>query len=77
MSHKIKTPLYGNIVFTKHLKNTNLEEFQSNYKNTNNQSGQTLMLIKNDILDFAKIKSGKLKLDIKLLCCLSVLRTNN
>ena len=65
MSHEIRTPLNGIIGFTELLKNTNLEEIQSNYMNTINQSAQTLMAIINDILDFSKIESGKLDLDIK------------
>jgi CheY-like chemotaxis protein/anti-sigma regulatory factor (Ser/Thr protein kinase) len=65
MSHEIRTPLNGIIGFTELLRNTNLQEIQSNYMNTINQSAQTLMAIINDILDFSKIESGKLDLDIK------------
>jgi PAS domain S-box-containing protein len=65
MSHEIRTPLNGVIGFSKLLNNTPLNEIQSQYLETVNQSAETLLNIVNDILDISKIEAGKLTLEIK------------
>lgn len=65
MSHEIRTPLNGIIGFTHLLMESNLKKKQAEYMNTVNESANLLMHIVNDVLDFSKIESGKLELNIQ------------
>jgi len=73
MSHEIRTPLNAVIGLTGILENTKLDAHQQDLVETIRQSGETLLITINDVLDFAKIESGKLELEFKpfnLLDCL-------
>ena len=60
MSHEIRTPMTAIIGFTKVVLKTNLSEKQKEYMNAIKTSGDSLIVLINDILDLAKVDSGKM-----------------
>ncbi|MFT6153574.1 MAG: signal transduction histidine kinase [Crocinitomicaceae bacterium] len=68
MSHEIRTPLNGIIGIADLLSQGQMEESQSQYVKTIQNSGEALLAIINDILDFSKIEAGKLELENTDFC---------
>lgn len=65
MSHEIRTPLNGVIGYNQLLMQTNLSETQKRYLNSMNQCSIQLMQIINDVLDFSKLSSGQMSMNIE------------
>ena len=63
MSHEIRTPLNGLLGMSELLKTTKLADKQREYVETIQLSGEALLSIINDILDYSKIESDMMELD--------------
>ncbi|MDP3468429.1 MAG: ATP-binding protein [Daejeonella sp.] len=62
MSHEIRTPMNGVLGMATLLSETRLSQEQLEYINAIKQSGESLLNIINDVLDFSKIESGYFEL---------------
>ncbi len=62
MSHEVRTPLNGVIGMVEILANTRLDEEQRSYVRNIHSSANNLLELLNNVLDVAKLQSGKLEL---------------
>lgn len=67
MSHEIRTPMIGILGMAELLRSEELTERQRKLAETVHASGEALLTILNDLLDIAKIESGKLTLQAQVL----------
>ncbi len=63
MSHEIRTPMNGVIGMTSLLRDTTLSEQQRHYVEVIRGSGESLLRVINDILEFSKVESGHIQLE--------------
>ena len=63
VSHEIRTPMTGIMGILRLFKDTKLSRDQADYLFAIQKSGDTMMALLNDILDFEKIESGNMQLE--------------
>ncbi len=68
MSHEIRTPLNGIIGFTSLLRQTELNSEQKEQVDIIKKSGDLLLNVISDILDFSRIESGQIELEEEDYC---------
>ncbi|BFM10481.1 hypothetical protein R50072_06340 [Simiduia litorea] len=63
MSHEIRTPMNGVLGMSELLGATPLTEQQTRYNQAIHSSGQSLLILINDLLDYSRIEAGKMSLE--------------
>ena len=66
MSHEIRTPMNGMLSLAQVLRTTNLDEQQHEYLQSIERAGGILISLIDDLLDLARIESGRLEVNIKV-----------
>lgn len=65
MSHELRTPLNGIIGFATLLQDTTLTPEQADYAETIRKSGEALLALTNELLDYSRIDAGRMQLDLQ------------
>jgi len=64
MSHEIRTPMNGVLSMAQVLENTSLDDQQKSYLDSIKRSGDSLLVLIDDLLDLSKIESGTFNLQL-------------
>lgn len=65
MTHELRTPLNGIIGFAALLHETKLTEEQREYVETIHTSGEALLTLTNEVLDYSRMEAGQMQLSIE------------
>ena len=65
MTHELRTPLIGVLGMNELMLRTSLSEQQKTLVDTVQKSGEQLLLLVSDVLDFSRIEAGKMSLELK------------
>ncbi|SMP71380.1 PAS domain S-box protein [Anoxynatronum buryatiense] len=75
MNHEMRTPLNGFIGFIQLLETTRLDAEQAEFVHNMQRSAGNLLAIINNVLDYAKIEAGEIKLNNRVFCLEDELQT--
>ena len=76
MSHELRTPLNGVLGFSELLTDTPLDEEQKSCVETISNSGNHLLAIVNDILDFSSIEKGAMAIHVEPFACSGLMKSS-